>query len=235
MTIYSLNILLFLCILLQVALPPSLPHHIEQNSLCYTVGPCWLSTLNIARGPLASSPTTRWSRAPCRPWRPSAPTSVRPSSRWRSWRPWSSCSHIKGWEVCLGQGEPSGLETDPGWRSAQLWVQTAVWAPASACSVFCLVCTLKKKKSSYFFNDIHMKVQISSFFKKIGNMGPHFPRHRPLEPLVFLPTTPQSLSFTCCLTFLVSFELRSRVVFKGSLQDRILALILLYGGFRHLS
>ena len=93
----------------------------------------------------------------------------------------------------------------------------------------------KKKKSSYFFNDSHMKVQISSFFKKIGNMGPHFPRHRPLEPLVFLPTSPQSLSFTCCLTFLVSFELRSRVVFKGSLQDRILALILLYGGFRHLS
>ena len=25
-----------------------LPHNIEQNSLCYTVGPCWLSILNIA-------------------------------------------------------------------------------------------------------------------------------------------------------------------------------------------
>ena len=34
-------------------LPPTpllsrLPHNIEQSSLCYTVGPCWLSILNIA-------------------------------------------------------------------------------------------------------------------------------------------------------------------------------------------
>ena len=25
-----------------------LPHNIEQSSLCYTVGPCWLPILNIA-------------------------------------------------------------------------------------------------------------------------------------------------------------------------------------------
>ena len=29
-------------------------------------------------------------------------------------------SHIEGWEVCPGREEPSGLETDPGWGSAQL-------------------------------------------------------------------------------------------------------------------
>ena len=27
--------------------PSRLPHNIEQSSLCYTVGPCWLSILNI--------------------------------------------------------------------------------------------------------------------------------------------------------------------------------------------
>ena len=35
-------------ILLQTPLPSRLPHHTEQSSLCYTVGPCWLSILNIA-------------------------------------------------------------------------------------------------------------------------------------------------------------------------------------------
>ena len=35
-------------ILPQTPLPSRLPYHIEQNCLCYTVGPCWLSILNIA-------------------------------------------------------------------------------------------------------------------------------------------------------------------------------------------
>ena len=35
-------------ILLQAPLPSRLPHNIEQSSLCYTVGPCWLSILNTA-------------------------------------------------------------------------------------------------------------------------------------------------------------------------------------------
>ena len=35
-------------ILPQTPLPSRLPHNIEQSSLCYTVGPCWLSFLNIA-------------------------------------------------------------------------------------------------------------------------------------------------------------------------------------------
>jgi len=30
------------------SLPSRLPHNIEQSSLCYTVGPCWLSILNTA-------------------------------------------------------------------------------------------------------------------------------------------------------------------------------------------
>ena len=35
-------------ILFQILLPSRLLHNIEQSSLCYTVGPCWLSILNIA-------------------------------------------------------------------------------------------------------------------------------------------------------------------------------------------
>ena len=35
-------------VLPQTPLPSGLPHNIEQSSLCSTVGPCWLSTLNIA-------------------------------------------------------------------------------------------------------------------------------------------------------------------------------------------
>ena len=35
-------------ILPQTLLPSSLPYNIEQSSLCYTVGHCWLSILNIA-------------------------------------------------------------------------------------------------------------------------------------------------------------------------------------------
>ena len=34
-------------ILPRTLLPSRLPHHIEQSSLCYTVGPCWLPMLNI--------------------------------------------------------------------------------------------------------------------------------------------------------------------------------------------
>lgn len=60
-------------------------------------------------------------------------------------------SHIEGWEVCLGQEQPSGLETDPGRGSAQLWVHTAIWAPALACGIFCLAyMLLAKKKFNYF-------------------------------------------------------------------------------------
>ena len=32
----------------QILFPFNLLHNIEQSSLCYTVDPCWLSTLNIA-------------------------------------------------------------------------------------------------------------------------------------------------------------------------------------------
>ena len=35
-------------ILPQTALPSRLPHNNEQNSLCYTVGTCWLCVLNVA-------------------------------------------------------------------------------------------------------------------------------------------------------------------------------------------
>ena len=35
-------------ILPQTPLPPRLPQNIEQSSLCYTVGSCWLSILNRA-------------------------------------------------------------------------------------------------------------------------------------------------------------------------------------------
>ena len=34
-------------ILPQTPLPSKLPHNIEQSSLCYTGGSCWLSILNI--------------------------------------------------------------------------------------------------------------------------------------------------------------------------------------------
>ena len=37
-----------LSVLFQVIFPFRLSHNIEQSSLCYTVGPCWLSVLNIA-------------------------------------------------------------------------------------------------------------------------------------------------------------------------------------------
>ena len=35
-------------ILSQTPLPSRLPYNIKQGSKCYTVGPCWLSILNIA-------------------------------------------------------------------------------------------------------------------------------------------------------------------------------------------
>ena len=35
-------------ILFQILFPFGLLHNIEQGTLCYTVGPCWLSILNIA-------------------------------------------------------------------------------------------------------------------------------------------------------------------------------------------
>ena len=39
---------LHICILPRTPLPSRLPRNVEQSSLCYTVGPCWLSILNIA-------------------------------------------------------------------------------------------------------------------------------------------------------------------------------------------
>ena len=38
----------FFKILFQILSPIRLLQNTEQNSLCYTVGPCWLSILNIA-------------------------------------------------------------------------------------------------------------------------------------------------------------------------------------------
>ena len=35
-------------ILTQTHLPSKLPHNMEQSSMCYIVGPCWLSISNIA-------------------------------------------------------------------------------------------------------------------------------------------------------------------------------------------
>ena len=35
-------------ILPQTSLPSRLPYNIEQSSLCYSVGPCWLSIISIA-------------------------------------------------------------------------------------------------------------------------------------------------------------------------------------------
>ena len=42
----AIHIVVF--ILPQILLLFRLPHNIEQSSMCYTVGPCWLSILNIA-------------------------------------------------------------------------------------------------------------------------------------------------------------------------------------------
>ena len=39
---------LHVSILFQILFPLRLLKDIEQSSLCYTVGPCWLSILNIA-------------------------------------------------------------------------------------------------------------------------------------------------------------------------------------------
>ena len=42
-------------ILPKTPLPSRLPHNIEQSSLCYAVGPCWLSILNIVQPKLPNS------------------------------------------------------------------------------------------------------------------------------------------------------------------------------------
>ena len=39
---------IYVSILPQAPLPYRLPHNIEQSSMRYTVGPCWLSILNVA-------------------------------------------------------------------------------------------------------------------------------------------------------------------------------------------
>ena len=41
-------IYIYIPILPQTPLPSRLPQNIEQSSLCYTVGPCWVSILNVA-------------------------------------------------------------------------------------------------------------------------------------------------------------------------------------------
>ena len=43
-----IHIHIYVSILPQTFLPSRLPRNTEQISLCYTVGPCWLSILNIA-------------------------------------------------------------------------------------------------------------------------------------------------------------------------------------------
>ena len=43
-------IYIYIYILYQILLPRRLLQNIVQSSLCYTVGPCWLSILNIAVG-----------------------------------------------------------------------------------------------------------------------------------------------------------------------------------------
>ena len=42
------TIRIYVSILPQTPLPSRMPHNIEQSSLCYIIGPCWLSILNIA-------------------------------------------------------------------------------------------------------------------------------------------------------------------------------------------
>lgn len=60
-------------------------------------------------------------------------------------------SHIEGWEVCLGQKEPSGLETDPGWGECtavgshcRLGTSFSLWHILFGLHVAC------KKKFNYF-------------------------------------------------------------------------------------
>ena len=61
-------------ILSQIFFPFRLLQNIEQSSQCYTVGPCWLSVLNIAVSTLAFLlfffffQTDRASRKPCPAW-----------------------------------------------------------------------------------------------------------------------------------------------------------------------
>ena len=47
-TAKGLSVHIRVSVLPQTPLPSRLPHNIEQGSLCYTVGPCWLTVLNIA-------------------------------------------------------------------------------------------------------------------------------------------------------------------------------------------
>ena len=43
----GIHVYIYVSILLQTPLPSRLPHDIEQSSMCCTIDPCWLSTLNI--------------------------------------------------------------------------------------------------------------------------------------------------------------------------------------------
>ena len=56
--------IIYTCILFQIFFPFKLLQNIEQRFLCYTVGPCWLSVLNIvvcncqSKTPSLSIPST---------------------------------------------------------------------------------------------------------------------------------------------------------------------------------
>ena len=45
--LYSMAYLFFFKLFFQILFPLKLLHNIEQSSLCSTVGPRWLSTVNI--------------------------------------------------------------------------------------------------------------------------------------------------------------------------------------------
>ena len=53
-------------ILFQTLLPSRLPYNIEQSSLCYTVGLCWLSILNIVHTCSVQMPSVECLRSPRR-------------------------------------------------------------------------------------------------------------------------------------------------------------------------
>ena len=62
----DLVIHIHIVILFQIILPFRLLQNIEESSLCYTVGPCWLSILNIIVC-LCQSQTLTWVLSQARP------------------------------------------------------------------------------------------------------------------------------------------------------------------------
>ena len=57
-------------ILPQTPLPSRLPHNIEKSFLCYTVGPCWLSILNVTVYTCPSQTPVSSSHSPSHSWLP---------------------------------------------------------------------------------------------------------------------------------------------------------------------